>query len=257
MRFVTLLGVPVSSLNFGEILDVLQRFLQEGGQHHVVTINSEILVESAKNADFQKVLQGSSLNLPDSMGVVWLARLTGQRVSERVTGVDTVQRFCEEPSLGHSIFLLGGRGGAGRRAAAFLSARNPQLRVAGWYEGGPDQCEAAELVRRINAVSPRILFVAFGAPEQDLWIAKHLHEMPSVYLAMGVGGTFDFLAGVKKRAPVFFQHIGLEWLWRFLHEPWRAKRMWNAVIVFPWLVLRYGRNAPIKNPNIAIRNPKQ
>ncbi|MBI2117865.1 WecB/TagA/CpsF family glycosyltransferase, partial [Candidatus Peregrinibacteria bacterium] len=100
---------------------------------------------------------------------------------------------------------------------------------------------------------PRLLLVAFGAPEQDLWIDRYLSAMPSVRVAMGIGGTLDFLAGVRKRAPALVQKLGFEWLWRLLNEPWRLRRIWNAVVVFPWLVVRYGR----ENPKSEIRDPKQ
>ena len=91
---------------------------------------------------------------------------------------------------------------------------------------------------RIDEKEPSILFVALGAPKQEKWIVKNLKEMPSVKLAVGVGGAFDFISGRVRRAPRFVQDIGLEWLWRFGRQPWRAKRIYNAVAKFPWLVIR-------------------
>lgn len=203
-----------------------------------MTPNSEMLVEAAHNPAFHAVLQRSALNLPDSIGLLWMARCTGQRIPERVTGVDTVIRLCREMTGEHPVFLLGGAEGVGERARANLEAHNPQLRVVGTYAGSPREEDAAEILRHINAAQPHLLLVAFGAPEQDLWIDRHLSAMPSVRVAMGIGGTLDFLAGVQRRAPILLQKLGLEWLWRLLREPRRFRRIFVAVVVFPWLVMK-------------------
>jgi N-acetylglucosaminyldiphosphoundecaprenol N-acetyl-beta-D-mannosaminyltransferase len=244
MDRVTLLGVPLDALIQQEAVNLLLKFLNDSGQHHVMTPNSEMLVAASKSPSFRSLLQRSALNLPDSAGLLWAARKTGQRLPERVTGVDTVQALCRVLPSSHSVFLLGAGPGIAAKAAEVLRQRNPSLVIAGTYEGSPKPEEAQMIVDRINEVQPHLLLVAFGAPAQDEWIAAHLSCLPSVRIAMGVGGTFDFLAGVQKRAPVFLQKLGLEWTWRFLKEPTRAKRMWNAVVVFPRLVRRYGKEAP-------------
>lgn len=228
----TLLGIPLDSVTMPEALARMQSMLASGGQHHVMTPNSEMLVEASKNKRFADVLRGSALNLPDSQGVVWFGRLP-----ERVPGVDVVARLCASLDERHPVFLLGGAEGVAWRAAAILRAQNPSLKVVGTHAGSPRPEDASEILRRINEAQPHLLLVAFGAPQQDLWIAEHLAQMPSVRVAMGVGGTFDFLAGVRKRAPRWMQSLGLEWLWRFVQEPSRWRRMWRAVIVFPALVI--------------------
>jgi len=95
-----------------------------------------------------------------------------------------------------------------------------------------------ELIQSINKAQPDILFVAFGAPKQEKWIYENLKKMPSVKLAMGVGGSFDFISGKVKRAPLIFQKAGLEWFWRLILEPWRFRRIYNATVKFGWLVLK-------------------
>jgi len=235
---VTLLGVPIDAITASEALTMLMGFLQRTGQHHVMTPNNEMLVEAAKNHAFAEVLKKSALNLPDSRGLQIMARWTGHVIPERVTGVDTVSALCASLDESHPVFLLGAAPGVAEQAAKTLRSRNPHFTVAGTYAGSPRREEAHDLIARINASQAHLLLVAFGAPAQDLWIAEHLHRMPTVRVAMGVGGTFDFLAGVKKRAPVFLRKIGLEWAWRFAQEPSRWRRMWRAVVVFPWLVVR-------------------
>ena len=209
-----------------------------------MTPNSEMLVQAARNPRFHALLQKTALNIPDSAGLLWMARCTGQRLPERVAGVDAVMQLCQELTKDCSVFLLGGGEGIGTMAKTRLASRNHRLRVVGVYAGSPRDEDAAEILQRINAVKPHFLLVAFGAPQQDLWIDRHLSAMPSVRVAMGVGGTLDFLAGVQRRAPSLVQKIGLEWLWRLVQDPWRIGRIWDAAWVFPWLVLRYGRAVP-------------
>lgn len=206
-------------------------------QHHVMTPNNEMIVEAQKNHPFRQVLAKSDLNLPDSQGLLFAARRTHQHLPERVTGVDTVQALCKSLNEHHPVFLLGAAPGVAEKAAWALHCNNPRINIAGTMSGSPQAGDAETIIREINEAKPHLLLVSFGAPQQDLWIHKHLAQMPSVRVAMGVGGTFDFIAGVKKRAPLFIQRIGLEWLWRFAQEPSRWKRMWRAVVVFPFLVL--------------------
>ncbi len=241
MSRVTLLGVPIDALTAREAVAHLQQFLEEPRAHHVMTPNAEMLVASASDPAFRTLLQKTDLNLPDSAGLLMTARWTGQHLPERVTGVDTVQALCAALSADHPVFLLGGAPGVAEKAALVLRMRNPQLRIVGTYSGSPSEADAPEIVRRIQGAKPHVLFVAYGAPQQDFWIEKHLGNLPSVRLAMGVGGTFDFLAGVRTRAPRWMQSLHLEWVWRLLLEPSRWRRIWNAVIVFPILVMRYGK----------------
>jgi N-acetylglucosaminyldiphosphoundecaprenol N-acetyl-beta-D-mannosaminyltransferase len=244
-RTVHLLGVPIDAVTAGEAVRMITGFLGEQKQRHVATPNSEMLVAASRDAAFRKILSDADLRLPDSAGLLLMARWTGQRLPERVTGVDTVQAVCRE-LVDESLFLLGAVPGVAQRAAKELQRQNPKLQIAGTFAGSPRAEDAPAIIRRINEASPALLLVAFGAPAQDKWIAEHLSKMPSVRVAMGVGGTFDFLAGVQMRAPSLLRQLHLEWLWRVIREPRRMGRIWRAVGVFPWLVLRYGKGAPEK-----------
>ena len=241
MQRIHLLGIPIDALTEDEAVARLLSFVEEPKQHHVMTPNSEMLVEASKNTVFREVLQESSLNVPDSAGQLVMAQWTGQHLPERVTGIDTMESVCAVLPPDHPIFLLGAQPGVAERVSLLLKVRNPSLRIAGTYSGSPREEDAPSIIARIHAAAPRILFVAYGAPAQDVWIARHLKDLPSVRIAMGVGGAFDFIAGTQRRAPLFLQRLSLEWLWRLLREPRRWKRIWNAVVVFPILVLRRGR----------------
>lgn len=202
-----------------------------------MTPNNEMLVEGAKNPAFLKIMQGTALNLPDSTGVVWAARTQGTPLKERVTGVDTVLGLAGAVSPEHTMFFLGAAPGVAEAAAAQLSAQFPSLNIVGTYAGSPKEEDAPGIIQKINDSGAKILLVAYGAPKQDLWIHKHLKNLPQVKIAMGVGGTFDFFAGVRTRAPLFLRKLGLEWFWRLVLEPRRFKRIFTAVVVFPWMVL--------------------
>ncbi len=206
-------------------------------QSHVATPNSEMLVEASHNAALRSILQSTALNIPDSAGLLFVARMKGEKLPERVTGVDTVRDFCAALASDIPVFLLGGAPGIAERAADALRAINPHLSIAGTYAGSPSDVEAPAILKRINASGAKLLLVAYGVPSQETWIARHLSSLPAVRVAIGVGGTFDFLAGAVMRAPFLLRNLHLEWAWRLLLQPWRIKRILRAVIVFPWLAL--------------------
>lgn len=243
MEPVTILGVRIDPPTRAEAVERLLGYLRGTEQRHVMTPNSEMLVEARRNPDFRALLNRADLNIPDSTGLLWAARVTGQRLPERVTGVDTVTDLCARLADEQPVFFLGAEEGVAEKAAAELKRRNPRLRIAGTYAGSPRPEDAAEIIGLINASGARLLLVAYGAPKQDEWIDRHLKDLPSVRVAMGVGGTFDFLAGVQVRAPEVFQRLGLEWGWRLLREPKRLPRILRATVVFPLLVLVSGRRA--------------
>ena len=248
MSRVTLLGVPIDALTMPQAIELLCDMLKEPKPHHVMTPNSEMLVEASRNVPFRELLHRTALNLPDSAGLLWMARWTGQHLPERVAGVDVVQKLCAKRAPEGTVFLLGGAHGVAEKAAAALRARNPQLNIVGTYAGSPREEDAALIIQKINAAAPHILLVAYGAPKQDLWIDTYLTKLSTVRLAMGVGGTFDFLAGTQKRAPLLLQKLSLEWLWRLIREPKRFKRIWTAVVVFPFLVIAKVRGSTKHDP---------
>lgn len=240
MDRVFILGVPFDPLTPGQAVDRLRSLLVGSAQCHVATPNNEMLVEARGNVPFRSLLNRTALNLADSTGVLWAARWTEQSLPARVTGADTVAALCAALDESTPVFLLGAGEGVAAKAGDALREKNPRLKIAGTHAGSPKDEDAKGMVDRINASGARLLLVAYGAPTQEFWIDKHLKEMPSVKVAMGIGGTFDFLAGTKKRAPSWMRGIGLEWLYRFIQQPSRAGRMWKAVIVFPLLVLTRG-----------------
>ncbi|MFQ5811569.1 MAG: WecB/TagA/CpsF family glycosyltransferase [Anaerolineae bacterium] len=233
----TILGVRTDNVNYGEALSLVEGFVVSGTSHQVVTVNPEFIVAAQSDDDFRSVLNASSLALPDGVGLLWAARFLGRPLQERVTGTDTVQRVAAlAAQKGYSLFLLGAAPGVAVATAARLCQTYPGLRIAGTHAGSPSLEEEDEIVRLIQKAKPDILFVAYGAPQQDKWITRNLERL-GVPVAMGVGGAFDFISGQAKRAPRWLQRLGLEWLHRLACEPWRWRRM-LALPRFVWLVIR-------------------
>ncbi len=237
MQRIHILGVPVDPLTRLLAVERIRSMLDERTFHHVMTPNSEMLVEASKNPPFRELLNRTDLNIADSSGMLWAARRTGQKLPERVTGVDTVMELCRNLPAEYPVFLLGAWGDTAVKAGEVLKKANPQLKIAGAFAGSAKDADADGIVQHINESGARLLFVAYGAPKQDMWIDKHRDQLTHIRVAMGVGGTFDFIAGVHTRAPKLFQNLGIEWLWRVVREPKRLPRIWRAVVIFPYLVL--------------------
>lgn len=240
---IIILGIPIDSVTRAEALGRIRTMLAASLQSHVVTPNPEMLVKSSDPA-FRTVLAHASLAVPDGAGLLFASRLLRDPLPERVTGTDLVTDIAGLPEAS-PIFFLGAAEGVAALTAQKLKEDSLSLHIAGTYSGSPSPGEEEAIVRRINLSNAKTLFVAYGAPAQDLWIARNLKYLTSVRVAMGVGGAFDFISGRKKRAPMWMQRIGIEWLWRLMLEPRRIKRIWNATVVFPILVFRY-RAKPIR-----------
>lgn len=217
--------VRVHDVTTQETLGLMRQMVQSGKAHQVVTVNPEFVMRARRDETFAHVLDGADLALPDGQGILWAARMLRKPLRERVTGADTTPRIAALCAReGYSLYLLGAAPGVADTAAARLVAANPGLPIAGVYAGSPSVSEEDEIVARVQAASPDFLLVAYGAPAQDLWIARNLERL-GVPVCIGVGGTLDFVAGVVPRAPLWMRKRGLEWLFRLIQNPRRITRM--------------------------------
>jgi len=240
-RRVVILGVAIDDVLMDEAIAAVARFIAEGGPHQIVTVNPEFVMEARRNRAFRRVLAAADLATPDGFGIILAARWRGTPLRGRVTGIDLTERIAAEAARrGWSLFLLGAAPGVAERAAAALQRANPGLRIAGCYAGSPRPADEPPIRERIIAARPDVLLVAYGHPAQDLWIARN-QPLLRVPVAIGVGGTFDELAGVVPRAPALMQRLGLKWLYRLIVQPWRWRRIMTAAPLFLWTVLREGR----------------
>ena len=222
----TILGAPVDAITYSQWMKRIHQWVRQGRRaHHVCTVNPEFIMIARRDPIFLNILNRADICLPDGVGLLWASRHLGNPIPERVTGSDGVPliaRYAAE--RGWRIFFLGAGAGIAERAADQLRQRHPRLQVAGSHSGSPAEAEEDAIVSLINRSAADILFVAYGAPEQDKWIARNLPRL-DVRMAMGVGGSLDFIAGIVPRAPVWMRDNGLEWLYRLIRQPWRLRRM--------------------------------
>ncbi len=225
MRSYYVLGMRVDDVTFEECLDLIDGWVQTGGPHSIVTPNPEFAMMARRDPDFRQVLNGSTLAIPDGIGLILAARAGGFRFREHVRGTDLVHRtagLCAE--RGYRMFLLGAAPGVAELAAARLVRDNPALQIAGTYAGSSSPAhdgETREEIRRAGRVD--VILVAYGAAAQERWLARNLGVL-GIPCGIGVGGVFNFLSGRSRRAPEWIRRLELEWMHRLITEPWRWRR---------------------------------
>jgi len=245
-EWTEILGVRVHNVDSEGALDLMVQFIESGQPHQVATVNPEFIMRARRDAEFMEVLRQADLCLPDGVGILWAGRVLRRPFKTRVTGVDTIWRLVGiAAQRGYRMFLLGAAPGVADRAAEVLCEAHPNLLIAGTYAGSPAVEEEESMGQRILDARPHILLVAYGAPVQDKWIYRN-QERLNVPLAVGVGGTLDFISGVSQRAPARARRLGLEWLHRLYCEPWRWRRMTSLPLFalhVVWQRLSSDRNA--------------
>jgi len=231
---IRLLGVRVDRVTTEQTLDLMDVMVSKRVPHQVVTVNPEFVIEAQRNRPFHVVIDEATLSLPDGHGLIWASRWLGRSLVECVTGSDILPLIAQRSvKRGYRLFLLGAAPGVAEKAAAALTKENPGLNIVGTYAGSPDPSEEEDLIARVVAAAPDFLFVAYGAPSQDLWIHRNLERL-GVPVCMGIGGAFDFIAQVVPRAPLWMRKRGLEWLYRLIRQPWR----WRRMLALPLFIYR-------------------
>ncbi len=228
------LGVGILDADRGELLEIIEDSIMAGQKLQICTLNNEFLVEATKNARFKDILN-TSLCIADSTGVVWAIRKIHSKTIERIPGADLAYNICELClKKEFRLLLLGGGPGVGALAKDRLQNRYKGLHIVGAIDSvRVDENKLdPELISQINRARPDVIFVALGAPKQELWIAHHKDKL-NAKIFIGVGGTLDFISGKIKRAPKFMRDFGFEWLYRLILQPSRIGRIFRAVIVFP------------------------
>lgn len=234
---VPIFGIPFSKMSMDETVRYLTTAIEEGRQTHVITANPIMIMSALDNPGFADIMNKADLIVPDGAGVVWAAKYAGNPVAERVTGFDLMHRLLEQGEKRRwRAYLLGTSQEIIEAAAEKLQLQYPQVKIVGYRNGffGPD--DDAEIVGEIRELQPHLLFVARGM-DKEAWNIQFKQEL-GVPFIMGVGGSFDVVSGKLKRAPMIFQRLRLEWLYRLLQEPARYKRM----LALPKFVVKVLRN---------------
>lgn len=220
-----ILGTTLDRVDYELASKRVETYLQTFDNKVIVTPNAEIIMEARKNPLLQEAINGADLCLPDGIGVVIASRILGNPLTERTTGFDFLLKILSMANKKNlSIFLLGGKLGVAEEAAQKIKQRFEGIRFAGIHHGYFKDAEEEAIVEIINRSEPDILIVAMGAPRQELFMMRNRAKL-KFRIAMGVGGSLDVISGNVKRAPVFMQETGLEWLYRLISQPSRFRRV--------------------------------
>ncbi len=243
----TILGVKIDSTTQGGVIMFVARKLTSREKFYIVTPNPEILLMASRDNELHNILNDADLSIPDGIGILWVQKLIRGVPVIRLPGRNVMVellKFADDKKL--SVFFLGSSEKVMAKTLKKVNQEFPGVKAYG--ARGPllseqatpilesDTAKELAVIKRINQIEPDLLFVAFGAPKQEKWIAKHTKEL-KIGGAMVIGGSLDTYSGIIKPVPGWMAHMGLEWLWRVIQEPRRIGRIVNAVIVFPVVVL--------------------
>ncbi|TCO73145.1 WecB/TagA/CpsF family glycosyltransferase [Marinisporobacter balticus] len=220
-----IMGVLIDKGNLEDALKRCVAFLGTQKCNIVITPNTEIVMEAQKDLALFKTINEADLVIPDGIGLIYASKIRGKGLEERVTGVDLMHKIlkhCNDHKK--SIYILGGKPGVAEAACKNIKEKFSMIGIKGFRDGYFKTEDEMKIIENINACKPDILFLALGAPKQELWMGKYKEKL-QVKLVMGVGGSVDIWAGTAKRAPEIYQKLGLEWFYRLAKEPWRYKRM--------------------------------
>lgn len=218
-----ILGVDFDNVTIEQAVETAAAMMAAGGFHYAVTPNAEFVQRAEREERFRRALNGADLVLPDGIGVIYASKILGRPLRGRVPGCDFAAALCGRMAgEGKKLFLLGAKPGVAEQAARNLEAAHPGLTVCGTHDGY--FTEDAPVVEAIRAAGADAVFVCLGAPKQEYWMMEHGPETGAAFL-IGLGGSLDVFAGTVKRAPGVWQKLGLEWLYRLIHQPSRIGRM--------------------------------
>ena len=234
MNKETILGFDIITYNTEKLIENIFNDYSKNEQLFIVNINPEIVVSNYKDEEIKSIFNKQKYQIPDGSGIVWASRKNHGDITERITGIDLMQRICEKSqNYNARICLYGGKEEIAEKAKQELAAEYPKINIVGTIDG---YREWSQVIKKIKELKPDILFVGLGSPRQEDFIIKHKEELKEVKIMMPVGGSFDVISKTKKRAPEWMIKRNIEWLYRLFKEPVRVFRQ-IKLIKFMWLVV--------------------
>lgn len=225
MSICKILGVPFSNISPQEAVNKVVSYLNNNGKSMIFTPNPEMVMEARKNPEFMEILNSSTMNVPDGIGIIYGSKFTSNPIKERVAGYDLMLGvFDKMKDMGKTAYFFGGAPGIADRAKEAIEEKFPGLKVVGTANGYFDKKREEEIIAEINELKPDLLLVGIGFPKQEKWIYDHIKEL-NIKAAAGVGGSFDGWCGNVPRAPEFFIDHNMEWFYRLMKQPSRIGRM--------------------------------
>lgn len=217
------LGIKIDDVSIPEIVNIVDGWLKKPGKHYIVTPNPEIVMMAQKDTELKEIINRADLAIPDGRGL----RLTTDIVCNS-PGIDVMEKLIKRVNdWGSAIGFLGGKGDVAKKTAERLKKKYPKLKVS-FADSGGEVDDQGRLLKSLMIPKLDLLFVAFGPPKQEKWIARNLPKL-NVKVVLGVGGAFDYISGRVLRAPLWIRNMGLEWLFRLIIQPWRIKRQMSLI----------------------------
>ncbi|WP_075982973.1 WecB/TagA/CpsF family glycosyltransferase [Bacillus massilinigeriensis] len=233
MKTVDILGIPFVSTSFDHMASLLSERVERKEKTFVVTANPEIVMFAKEDDTYESYLESADYIVPDGNGILLAGKILHKPVEERITGYDlTVELLSRGNKNGWKVYLLGGQEEVNQKAVANIKLTYPNVQVVGSHNGFFDWADD-DIQQQISSTEPDLVFVALGVPKQEKWIAENLNRF-SKGIFIGVGGSIDVIAGEVKRAPMFWQRLKLEWLYRLLKQPSR----WRRMLALPRFVIK-------------------
>ena len=220
--------VRVDKISLQDTLGCCDKFIRTRVPHQIVVVNVAKLVKAKTDRALRNIINDADLVGADGVPLLWISKYLGNPIPGRVNGTDLMEKLVERAAVkGYSIYFLGAKPEVVRKVVSVYTEKYPTLKVAGYRDGYFRPEEEDQAADEIRASRADIIFLAFGSPKKEKFVQRHLYRM-NVPVVHGVGGSFDVVAGVTKRAPFWMQSWGLEWFYRFLQEP---TRMWRRYLV--------------------------
>lgn len=225
--------ISIDDLNFTSIIEKIETVINKGIPSQIVTLNSLMFNFTLKDKNLSDAINNAAIVIADSVGITWAAKFLQNKKINRFPGIDLIYHLCGlAVKKEYTMYFLGARPGIVEQATEKLKNKYPNLKIIGMRHGYFSENEEPEIFKKIKSLKPDILLLGYSIPKQEKWISSNLQNL-GVPIVMGIGGSFDVLSGKLKRAPVLMQKLGLEWMFRFIQQPWRIVRIINL----PFFVL--------------------
>jgi N-acetylglucosaminyldiphosphoundecaprenol N-acetyl-beta-D-mannosaminyltransferase len=225
---VKILNTYVNVVSMNETVSLVEKIIKERKPTQHVVINALKVNLMEDDSELRRIINSCPLINADGASIIWAAKRLGIPLKERVTGCDLFQELVKVASVkGYKIYLFGAKEEVVTRVKSIFEQKYPGIQIAGYRNGYFTEADEPEIVKNMSESGADMMFVAFSSPKKEYWVNKYLNQL-NIPFVMGVGGSFDIVAGVTERAPVWWQEHGLEWLYRFIQEP---RRMWKRYII--------------------------
>ncbi|MBO4651034.1 MAG: WecB/TagA/CpsF family glycosyltransferase [Clostridiales bacterium] len=231
-----ILNTYVNAISMDETITEVEKIIKAGKPTQHVVINALKVNLMNENSELQKIVNSCPLINADGASIVWAAKKLGVPLKERVAGIDLFENLVKlAAEKGYKIYLFGAKEEVVTKVKKIFGEKYPTIQIVGYRNGYFTEADEPEIVKNMHNSGADMMFVAFSSPKKEFWVNKYLNEM-NIPFVMGVGGSFDVVAGVTNRAPKWMQDHGLEWFYRFIQEP---RRLWNRYVVGNWKFVVY------------------